>query len=146
MVVMNAVYTNAAGAQALAWCVEAAELLGMGESTPALWKDIAGSPYLPLSSSLYERGPVHLQDATYTKGTEVNQAAVALLQYPLGLTFGPTINQNDLDYYGSVTKFKGMFTGDAAYSCAYLALGNRSLADRTLELAFSHINPHFNVL
>jgi hypothetical protein len=138
------VYTNAAGAQALAWCVEAAELLGVGK-TPRLWKEIAYSPYLPLSESLFSGGPVHLQDATYTKGTRVNQAAVALLQYPLGLDFGPTINRNDLDYYASVTKFEGMFTGDTSYSCAYLALGNRSLADQTLELAFKHINPHFDV-
>ena len=143
--VNNSVYTNAAAGKTLAWCVEAAELLGVGGSTPQLWSEIASSPYLPLTSVLFDGGPVHLQDASYTKGTPVNQAAVALLQYPLGLDFGPSINRNDLEYYGSVTKFEGMFTGDASYSCAYLALGNRSLADRTMELAFSHINPHFNV-
>ena len=143
--VNNSAYTNAAAAQALSWCVEAAGLLGVGASMPQLWSEIASSPYLPLTSVLFDGGPVHLQDATYTKGTPVNQAAVALLQYPLGLDFGPSINRNDLDYYASVTKFEGMFTGDASYSCAYLALGNRSIADSMLELAFSHINPHFNV-
>lgn len=38
-----------------------------------------------------------------------------------------------------------MFTGDSAYACAFLALGNRTAADAQLPLAFNHIEPHFNV-
>jgi hypothetical protein len=38
-----------------------------------------------------------------------------------------------------------MFTGDSSYSCAYLALGNRSAADSQLLLAFDHIEEHFGV-
>ena len=66
-------------------------------------------------------------------------------QYPLGLDFGHDQNLRDLDYYSQHTDFSGMFTGDSAYACAYLALGNRTAADAQLGLAFNHIEPHFNV-
>jgi hypothetical protein len=38
-----------------------------------------------------------------------------------------------------------MFTGDSSYSCAFLALGNRSAADSQLGLAFGHITTDFHV-
>ena len=39
-----------------------------------------------------------------------------------------------------------MFTGDSAYACAYLALGNRSAADAQIGLAFGHLDTaHFQV-
>lgn len=66
-----------AAAQTLAWCIEAGGILG--HTVPAGWHDMAAHPYLPLSDTLYSKGPVHLQDATY-KGGSINQADVALLQ------------------------------------------------------------------
>jgi hypothetical protein len=39
----------------------------------------------------------------------------------------------------------GMFTGDASYSNAYLALGERMAADDSLSLAWTHLDPHFLV-
>ena len=144
-VVDDEAYTNAAGAQTLAWCVTAAAELGISAaSLPALWPVIAAAPYLPLDNVLYKGGPVHRQNTFYA-GEIINQADVALMQYPLGLDFGKDQNQRDLDYYSTVTNFAGMFTGDSSYSCAYLALGNRTAADAQLDLAFDHIEPHFDV-
>ena len=103
------VYTNAAGALTLSWCLEAAEDLGIPLATlPQLWSTIASSPYLPLSNSLYSQGLVHVQQTGYN-GHTINQADVALLQFPLGLDFGEEQNQRDLDYYASKTDFSGMF-------------------------------------
>ena len=144
-VIDDSVYTNAAGAQTLAWCVEAAAIVGVPPALlPPLWAEIAAAPYLPLDDTLYAGGPVHRQNTGYT-GQTINQADTVLLQYPLGLDFGAEQNQRDLDYYATVTNFAGMFTGDSSYSCAYLALGNRTAADSQLLLAFNHIEPHFNV-
>jgi hypothetical protein len=138
-------YTNAAGAQTLSWCLEAANELGIPiSSLPSLWSEIASSPYLPLNDTLYSGGPVHIQQSGYN-GHTINQADVALLQFPLGLDFGDEQNQRDLDYYASKTDFSGMFTGDSSYSVAYLGLGNRTAADAQLSLAFNHIEPHFLV-
>jgi hypothetical protein len=144
-IVNDSAYTNAGASQTLSWCLEAASILGIPPAAlPPLWLSMAASPYLPLNASLYPLGPVHAQSDGYN-GHEINQADVALLQYPLGLDFGPEQNKLDLDYYSSVTNFAGMFTGDSAYACAYLALGNRSAADAQLQLAFNHIEPHFYV-
>ena len=38
-----------------------------------------------------------------------------------------------------------MFTGDAAYSAAYLGIGQREAADQALLLALTHIEPNFLV-
>ena len=144
-VINDSAYTNAAGAQTLAWCIEAAGELGIASiALPPLWSEIAASPYLPLDDTLYAGGPVHRQNTGYT-GQKINHADVALLQFPLGLDFGVEQNQRDLDYYATVTDFAGMFTGDSSYSCAYLALGNRTAADAQLNLAFNHIEGHFDV-
>jgi hypothetical protein len=143
-VIDDEAYTNAAAAQTLSWCIEAAGILGIRTALPPLWSDMASAPYLPLDDKLYALGPVHRQNAGYS-GQGINQADVVLMQFPLGLDFGHDQNKRDLDYYSGVTNFAGMFTGDSSYSCAYLALGNRTAADAQLLLAFDHIDPHFNV-
>lgn len=140
-IVDDSIYTNAAGALTLQWCVDAAADLGL--STPTLWGEIAGSPFLQLTNNLTNAGPVHLEYTGYSKGKTINQADVALLQYPLGLKFDSALAQRDLDVWSTVTDFAGMFTGDSSYSAAYLALGNRSAADLQLGLAWAHIEPHF---
>jgi hypothetical protein len=141
-VVNDSAYTNAAAAQTLAWCVEAAAVLG--EAAPAEWAEMAAAPFLPLNDTLFAGGPVHAQNAGYS-GKTINQADVALLQYPLGLDFGAAQNERDLAYYASKTNFAGMFTGDSSYACGFLALGDRAAADAQLGLAFGHISDPFYV-
>lgn len=144
--VINAsAYTNAAAAQTLAWCGEAAAVLGLSAALPPIWGEMSASPYLPLSDALFAGGTVHVQNEGYA-GQTINQADVALMQYPLGLRFDADLARRDLDYYSSKTDFAGMFTGDSAYACAYLALGNRSAADEQIALAFGHLDTqHFQV-
>jgi len=141
-VVDDSAYTNAAAAATLGWCAEAARALG--EPAPAEWAAIAAAPFLPLNASLTPAGPVHAQQTGYA-GHTINQADVALLQYPLGLDFGAAQNERDLAYYAGRTDFAGMFTGDSAYACGFLALGNRSAADAQVGIAFEHISPDFFV-
>ena len=141
-IVDDSAYTNAAAASTLSWCIEAGLILNI--STPQLWATIASSPFLQLNASLTPAGPVHAQQTGYS-GKQINQADVALLYYPLNMDFGHEQNQRDLDYYAARTDFSGMFTGDSAYSCAYLELGNRSAADEQLNSAFGHLSQDFNV-
>jgi hypothetical protein len=141
-IVNDSAYTNAAAAETLAWCGEAAALLG--EAAPPQWAAMAAAPYLPLNDTLFAGGPVHAQQTGYS-GKTINQADVALLQYPLGLDFGAAQNERDLTYYASKTDFSGMFTGDSAYACGFLALGDRAAADAQLGLAFGHISDPFYV-
>ena len=48
---------------------------------------------------------------SYTNET-INQADVALLQWPLFLPLDPTVAYNDLTYYENHTDPNGFFTGD----------------------------------
>lgn len=78
-------------------------------------------------------------------GETIHQADVALMQYPLGMQFPGNVSSNDLSYYQSVTSKNGYFTGDNAYSIAWLALGNWEAAVRQYMGSFLHIHGPFNV-
>jgi len=137
-IVNHSVYTNAAAAQTLQWCVDAATILNKTEEVPKMWSIMADSPYMPLNMTEYSEGPVHQNYAGY-QGGMTNQADVALLQYPLGLKFPEDVARRDLDFWSTKTNFAGIFTGDAAYSVAYLGLGNRAKADEQLDIAWTHL-------
>jgi len=157
-VVDDQLYTVGAGAATLAFCGAAAAALGL-PALPPLWAEIARSPYLPVNGSLYSEGPVHPEYAGYS-GAHINQADVALLQYPLGIQFDAELARRDLDYYSGRTGLAQQqprqrqrqpgesicpfFTGNSAYGIAYLALGNRTAADAQFELGFLHQAPGFN--
>lgn len=154
-VVDDNAYTVGVGAATLDFCVAAARALGL-PPPPQLWADIAAAPYLPTSDTLYAGGPVHPQYKGYA-GAHINQADVALLQYPLGVLFERSLALRDLDYYSARTGAASgegvgaggaicpFFTGNSAYGIAYLALGNRSAADYQFELGFLHQTQEFNV-
>ena len=154
-VVDDSAYTVGVGAATLAFCGAAAAALGRAPP-PQLWADIAAAPHLPTSDALFAGGPVHPEYAGYA-GAHINQADVALLQYPLGLEFERGLALRDLDYYSALTgaavaggagggaRICPFFTGNSAYGIAYLALGNRSAADYQFELGFLHQTPEFGV-
>jgi trehalose/maltose hydrolase-like predicted phosphorylase len=142
-VVNDSIYTNAAAAATLQWCVEAAGELGLSDTIPPLWSVMSASPYLPLTAALSPNGTVH-EEYTGYNGHAINQADVALLQYPLGLPMDPALARRDLGFWASKTNFAGMFTGDASYSVAYLGLGDRASADAQTAIAFTHMDRHFN--
>jgi hypothetical protein len=148
-VVDDQLYTVAIAASSLDFCVAAGALLG--EPVPAAWAEMAANAYLPLDSSLFAGGPVHPEYRGYA-GQHINQADVALLQFPLGREFDAAVMRNDLDFYSALTGARAesggivpFFTGNSAYSIAYLALGNRTAADAQFELAFLHQEPPFLV-
>ena len=151
-VVDDQLYTIGIGAATLDFCGVAAAALDLQPLLPSLWAQIAASPYIPLSTTLYPGGTVHPEYKGYG-GAHINQADVALLQYPLGIEFEHDLALRDLDYYSALTgavetgdtRVTPFFTGNSAYGIAYLALGNRTAADYQFELAFLHQTPDFNV-
>lgn len=90
-------------------------------------------PYLPIVTSIVPGREVHPEYHGYRRGTKVNQADVALLQYPLGVGMPRAVALNDLNYYISVTRRNGYFTGNSAYAIAYLTLGERGFARTQFE-------------
>eukprot|EP00052_Salpingoeca_macrocollata_P025089 m.227686 g.227686 ORF g.227686 m.227686 type:complete len:399 (+) comp22373_c0_seq7:137-1333(+) len=143
--VNNSVYTNAVASATLKFCLEAAQKLG--KAPPPEWAQIAYNIYIPVVHNLYS-GPVHPEYTGY-HGQDINQADVALLQYPLEWPMDLQLAQNDLTYYqvrSSGPGTSGFYTGDSAYSIAWLRMNNRSAADAQFQLAFKHMDmDHFNV-
>jgi len=142
-VVDDSAYTNAVAARTFAWAVEAAELAGAVPG--ANWSSLATRPLLRVEV-LPGSGLVgHPEYSGYT-GQDVNQADVALLQYPLGLTtqMGSSVARADLMYYeqrSSTANTRGFYTGDSAYSIAWLRLGgNKTAADAQFNVGLHHID------
>ena len=52
---------------------------------------------------------------------------------------------NDLAYYENHTDTNGYFTGDSAYSVAWLALGELERAEAEFNNSFAHMQAPFNV-
>eukprot|EP00729_Bicosta_minor_P020156 gene20156-4860_t len=128
----------------------------------ARWADIADRVYLPTSTTLVDSGglAVHPQNRDYLGGSSdccesgrgkagngccIEQSAVVLMQYPLGLDQPEEVKLNDIKYYEPRTIANGFFTGDSIYSIAWLALGNASAAVDQWDAAFDHMDPRFHV-
>ena len=140
-------YTNAIAGETIRFALETAARFGY---TPhGNWSQIAARIFLPLVT--IDGLEVHPEYTNYSVKTRpyINQADVALMQYPLMLPMDPTIAKNDLLFYqarSSGPSTAGFYTGDSAYSIAWLQLGNRSAADAQFDLAFEHMDlEHFNV-
>uniref|UniRef100_A0A7S3GJ45 Glycoside hydrolase family 65 central catalytic domain-containing protein n=1 Tax=Palpitomonas bilix TaxID=652834 RepID=A0A7S3GJ45_9EUKA len=142
-VVNNSVYTNAAAAACLEYAADIAEReSGKGgkrgdetEGNSSIWRKISSEMYIPFDAEKQ----VHPEYEGYEWGKVINQADVALLQYPLRMRMPDQVGSNDLDYYESVTDPNGYFTGDSTYSIAWCGKGNWSRASTFFKKGFDHL-------
>jgi hypothetical protein len=159
-------YTNAIAAETMRLAAYVHGVLSLPNSSlTANWSSIAPRMWIP--TGMIDGKEIHLEYANYTVTGHpyINQADVALMQYPLGaciveessqselkgcgLTMTKDLAVNDLLFWqerSSGPSTAGFYTGDSAYSIAWLQLGNRSAADAQFDLAFTHQDlGHFNV-
>ena len=142
-VVNSSVYTNAIAAETLRYAATRA-------TQPSNYTRLADAMWLPVSTMVDgTRAHPEYDGFTGAKHKYINQADVALMQYPLGLKFDDELARNDLTFYQAISsgpQTSGFFTGDSAYSIAWLQLGNRTAADMQFDLAFEHMDlTGFNV-
>eukprot|EP01094_Clydonella_sp_ATCC50884_P002669 TRINITY_DN1202_c0_g1_i3.p1 TRINITY_DN1202_c0_g1~~TRINITY_DN1202_c0_g1_i3.p1 ORF type:complete len:630 (+),score=83.51 TRINITY_DN1202_c0_g1_i3:230-2119(+) len=110
--VNNSVYTNAAVATALFMAAETKSILNdthnpeWASLDEERWIEIASNMYIPFD----EATMLHPEYDGYN-GENINQADVALLQYPLQYPMSKTVATNDLSYYEEKTRKNGYFTG-----------------------------------
>jgi trehalose/maltose hydrolase-like predicted phosphorylase len=146
-------YTNVAAGCVMAFAAEAASLLGLTPPSLATWIAKAASMYVPVQQFCLpwpnastagcppsELVDIHPQYLGY-HGQDINQADVALLQWPLHMPMDPAIAKNDLRYYAarsSGSDTKGFYTGDSSYAVAMLFAGERQAAEAQLAFAFDH--------
>eukprot|EP01084_Bolivina_argentea_P292357 502591_1 len=163
-VVNSSIYTNVAAALTLKFCLNISETFinktYVQKNIALLWYDILNNLYLPMSNKLPDSNGelLHLEYESYN-GQDVNQADVALVQYPLeyfddnifiiNKNNMKEILMNDLIYYQRKTtegNTAGFFTGDSSYSIAWLRLLNVSMAQTFFNAAFSHMDiNHFYI-
>jgi hypothetical protein len=117
----------------------------LGVPTPPLWADMAAAPYTPLVTTLTPAGAVHQEYTGYDGRRIIQQSDVALLQWPLGMTFAPDQAARDLDYWLNVTDMGGMFTGDTVYAIGFLRLGLAAAAAAQWGAVWDHVDPAFLV-
>jgi protein-glucosylgalactosylhydroxylysine glucosidase len=142
-VVNNSVYTNAVAVSSLRFAIEIAQSLNL--STPSnisVWKHIADHIIIPFD----EARQLHPEyDGFLEHPHMINQADVALLQYPLNWPLSESVRLSDLEYYENITRPNGYFTGDAVYTIAFLRLGNTARASKSFAPTFDHIRGPFHV-
>eukprot|EP00698_Gefionella_okellyi_P004446 TRINITY_DN1409_c0_g1_i2.p1 TRINITY_DN1409_c0_g1~~TRINITY_DN1409_c0_g1_i2.p1 ORF type:complete len:606 (+),score=116.53 TRINITY_DN1409_c0_g1_i2:597-2414(+) len=136
--VNNSIYTNAIAKSSLEFTVAIAQVLHI--PVPSLWSHIAANMKMPFNTTLQ----IHEEYEGYA-GQTINQDDVGLLQYPLNVKMSKQIAYNDLAYYQAHTDSNGYFTGDSAYSIAWLGLGQLDEAEAQFNNSFLHMAPPFNV-
>ena len=153
-------YTNVAAGLTMAFAFEAASILGLSPPSLADWKAKSASMYVPVQryclswKNASTSGcpaddivAIHPQYDGY-HGQDINQADVALLQWPLHLPMSTAVAVDDLTYYAqrsSGSDTKGFYTGDSSYAIAMLFAGQRKAAEAQLDFAFDHMLGPFNI-
>jgi len=159
-IVDSSTYTNAAAQFLFAFAADAASILKLTPKTLQQWKTVG--PKMLVNTSKFclhwpnaslvgcppdEIVEIHPQQASY-HGQDINQADVALLQWPLHLPMDAKVAKNDLLYYAersSGSDTKGFYTGDSSYAVAMLFLGMRAEAAAQLAFANDHQISAFNI-
>ena len=142
------------------FAAEAAETLGLSPASLPTWLSMGHSMLVPTktyctswpNASVIGCPPselvkIHPQFDGY-HGEDINQADVALLQWPLHLPMDESVAAADLSYYAarsSGSDTKGFYTGDSSYAIAMLFLGQRTAAQAQLAFAFDHMLGDFNI-
>lgn len=154
-------YTNYVTAQVFKFGAYVARRVGGVEEEAKQWEDSATRMYIPVESFCFSwpnRSVVGCKPENVVKihpqyegyhGEEINQADVALMQWPWHAEMDRQVAINDLQYYATRTgvsrKTKGFFTGDSSMSIAFLQL--RMIAEGVQQFmqAFRHILPPWNL-
>ncbi|ESP00135.1 hypothetical protein LOTGIDRAFT_226064 [Lottia gigantea] len=137
--VNNSAYTNTAARLAIETGVTA--MIRRGQSPPSHWTDIINNMYIPLDNQ-YQYHPEYDR---YSRGTNVKQADVILLGYPLmDKTLTKDVQENDLNYYAQVTP-RGPAMTWSMFAINFLEVGNSTLAEKYFIKQSDNILPPFNV-
>ena len=121
--VNNSIYTNVVSSISFDFAIYASNLLGLPH--PDLWLSISNNLQHPIDLEK----EIHLEYDQYPLGTEIKQADVILLGFPLMYPMLNNFRVNDLNYYSEVTDPQGPAMTWAMTAIGYLEIGNSSLAE-----------------
>ena len=143
-IVNSSIYTNAIAAETLKFCIEISNIFPNDIQIPDNYTIISNNMYYPMTYVNYNNKSIYIHaefDYWPIEGQLINQADVALLQYPLNYAINNhTLAFYDLQYYQSKTPHNGYYTGQSVYDIAYIRLGYRKYADLNWPYTFEHID------
>lgn len=135
----DSVYTNCVAAESLR--LAAAWAARFGRMADPRWAAIADKiPILWDAARGY-----HPEYAGYTIGTQIKQADVVLLAYPLMLNMSDAVRQADLAAYESVTDPNGPAMTWAMHAIGHLDNGRPDLAASLFNRSFANVQMSFAV-
>jgi len=119
----------------------------------AAWATKLGRPSKPEWSSVAERIPLLFDEAkhyhpeyrNYTPGTQIKQADVVLLAYPLMLNMSDEVREADLAAYEPATDPNGPAMTWAMHAVGHLDSGKPALAASLFNRSFANVKPPFGV-
>ena len=143
----NSAFTNYGAIMTLTYAARVAELLGVNPSVYAPWLDAASRIVIPFNTS---DGGWHPEFDGYEMGTQIKQADVILLGFPLDSklpSVTPASRANDLAIYAKVTDDGGPAMTWGMFAVGYIELGAgfEALAASNFNRSFANAQPPFDV-
>ncbi|KAF4094827.1 protein-glucosylgalactosylhydroxylysine glucosidase-like [Onychostoma macrolepis] len=135
----NSVFTNAVAQRSLQFAMELSGLLG--HSPPSAWQDVVDKIKIPFDPEL----KYHPEFDGYKRGSQVKQADVVLLGYPLDMSMTTEVRRNDLETYEAVTDPLGPAMTWGMFALGWLELGDAERAQTLLKKCFKNIQKPFHV-
>ncbi|XP_027019684.1 protein-glucosylgalactosylhydroxylysine glucosidase isoform X2 [Tachysurus fulvidraco] len=135
----NSVYTNTVAKYSLQFAVDLARMLQ--HPAPSEWQEIADKLKIPYDIEL----KYHPEFDGYEKGSDVKQADVILIGFPLGLPMSPEVRRNDLEFYEAVTDPLGPAMTWSMFAVGWLELGEAEKAQELLQKCYKNIQGPFQV-
>ncbi|KAK2834693.1 hypothetical protein Q7C36_015394 [Tachysurus vachellii] len=135
----NSVYTNTVAKYSLQFAVDLARMLR--HPAPSEWQEIADKLKIPYDTEL----KYHPEFDGYEKGSDVKQADVILIGFPLGLPMSPEVRRNDLEFYEAVTDPLGPAMTWSMFAVGWLELGETEKAQELLQKCYKNIQGPFQV-
>jgi protein-glucosylgalactosylhydroxylysine glucosidase len=125
----DSVYTNFIAAQSLRFFAQAADVLNI--TFDSKYRQLADDLVILYDPVLN----IHPEYAGYD-GSEIKQADVVLLHYPLGMEMPADLQRSNLDYYSDRTDANGPAMTWGMHSIGYLDLDDVNLAARYFNQSF----------
>ncbi|XP_070551407.1 protein-glucosylgalactosylhydroxylysine glucosidase-like [Ptychodera flava] len=135
----NSVYTNVVAKISLQLPYFAAKLIGRADDVTSHWSTIADNLHIPFD----DVNRYHPEFDGYTLGTEVKQADVILLGFPLNYDMPADVRRNDLVNYDKVTDQWGPAMTWSMFAIGWLELAEYKKANDVFQRCFANIQEPF---
>ncbi|CAH1792539.1 unnamed protein product [Owenia fusiformis] len=139
--VNNSAYTNYAAKLALELPDLAYRMIQQRLNTASGYSRLASEMYIPFDIEKQ----YHPEFDGYVEGTEVKQADVVMLGYPLNMDMPESVRKNDLNIYRKVTDMSGPCMTWSMFAINWLDIGDTENADKMFKWGYTNAHRPFMV-